>query len=99
MYSLQVQRHGMEIDTGYHTFQHEHDSEKRPRDYKRLPGQKKVNFTHYRKFHFVQFIMGYAPSNSNIYWLQELKIAAYNFDDIAQEYFANYATRWSYGEL
>ena len=33
----------MEITTGYNTFKHEHDSEKRPRDYKRLPGQKKVN--------------------------------------------------------
>eukprot|EP00794_Sanderia_malayensis_P005387 gene5387-6060_t len=40
-----VQRHGMDITTGYNTFQHEHDSEKRPRDYKRLPGQKKVQFS------------------------------------------------------
>lgn len=40
-----IQRHGMEITTGYNTFKHEHDSEKRPRDYKRLPGQKKVQFS------------------------------------------------------
>ena len=41
-YNLQVQRHGMEIVTGYNTFKHEHDAAKRPRDYKRLFGQKKV---------------------------------------------------------
>ena len=39
---FQVQRHGMEITTGYNTFKHEHDSVKRPRDYKRLFGQKRV---------------------------------------------------------
>ena len=32
----------MEITTGYNTFKHEHDAAKRPRDYKRLFGQKKV---------------------------------------------------------
>jgi len=39
-----VQRHGMEIATGYNTFKHEHDAAKRPRDYKRLFGQKKASF-------------------------------------------------------
>ena len=39
---VQIQRHGMEITTGYNTFRHEHDAIKRPRDYKRLFGQKKV---------------------------------------------------------
>ena len=38
---FQIFRHGAEIKTGYDTFQHFHSVE-RKRDYKRLPGQKKV---------------------------------------------------------
>ncbi|XP_065071639.1 beta-1,4-galactosyltransferase 7-like [Rhopilema esculentum] len=53
----QIQRHGMEITTGYNTFRHEHDAVKRPRDYKRLFGQKKASFKrdHETGFHNVEF--------------------------------------------
>lgn len=75
---MQVQRHGMEIDTGYQTFKHEHDAIKRPRDYKRLYGQKKVDFIfvliRFSSFHCIPLNAANMKLTSRLFVLDKLPI-------------------------